>query len=219
MKKAILFDLDGTLTESGEGIMKSVQYALEKMGKPEPETQKLRVFIGPPLLEQFMKYANLDREEAKQAVIYYRERYSSAGLFENRPYPGIENLLKVLKENGFLLSVASSKPEKYVVQTLEYFKIDRYFDEMTGATMDGKRVEKADVIKEALRRLQMSDDRDHVIMVGDKEHDVIGARTAGISCVAVAYGYGTMEELTASGAEKIVGTVEELQEYLLRGDT
>ena len=129
--------------------MKSVQYALEKMGKPEPETQKLRVFIGPPLLEQFMKYANLDREEAKQAVIYYRERYSSAGLFENRPYPGIENLLKVLKENGFLLSVASSKPEKYVVQILEYFKIDRYFDEMTGATMDGKRVEKADVIKEA----------------------------------------------------------------------
>ena len=219
MKKVILFDLDGTLTESGEGIMKSVQYALEKMGKPELELQKLRVFIGPPLLEQFMKYADLDKEEAKQAVVCYRERYSTVGLFENRLYPGIEDLLKALKEKGFLLSMASSKPEKYVVQVLEYFKIDRYFDEMTGATMDGKRVKKEDVIEEALRRLQISDDRDHVIMVGDKEHDVIGARAAGISCVAVAYGYGTMEDLKASGAEKIVGTVEELREYLLRGDT
>ena len=115
MKKVILFDLDGTLTESGEGIMKSVQYALEKMGKPELELQKLRVFIGPPLLEQFMKYADLDKEEAKQAVVCYRERYSTVGLFENRLYPGIEDLLKALKEKGFLLSMASSKPEKYVV--------------------------------------------------------------------------------------------------------
>lgn len=219
MRKAILFDLDGTLTESGEGIMKSVQYALEKMGKPEPEMDKLRVFIGPPILEQFMKYANLDREEAAQAVACFRERYSSIGLFENRLYPGIEELLKALKENEFLLSVASSKQEKYVVQILEHFKINQYFDGTVGADTDGKRVKKADVIEEALRRLRMDGDRAHVIMVGDKEHDVIGARKTGISCVAVAYGYGTMEELKASVPEKIVRTVGELQEYLLHGNT
>lgn len=214
MKKAILFDLDGTLTESGEGIIKSVQYALEKMGKPEPEMQNLRVFIGPPILEQFMKYADLDRDKAKQAVAYFRERYSTVGLFENRLYPGIEDLLKTLKDDGFFLSVASSKPEKFVAQILEHFEISQYFDEMVGATMDGTRVKKVDVIEEALRRLRMSDHRDQVIMVGDKEHDVIGARAAGISCVAVAYGYGTREELEASGVEKIVHTVEELLEYL-----
>lgn len=219
MRKAILFDLDGTLTESGEGIMKSVQYALEKMGKPEPEMDKLRVFIGPPIQEQFMKYANLDREEAAQAVVCFRERYSSVGLFENRLYPGIEELLKALKENEFLLSVASSKQEKYVVQILEHFKINQYFDETVGADTDGKRVKKADVIEEALRRLGMGGDRAHVIMVGDKEHDVIGAQKTGISCVAVAYGYGTMEELKASEPEKIVRTVGELQEYLLHGNT
>lgn len=217
MKRAVLFDLDGTLTESGEGIIKSVQYALEKMGKPEPDGEKLRVFIGPPLLEQFMEYVGLTKEEAEQAVFYYRERYSSVGLFENRPYPGVERMLGALKENGFLLSVASSKPEKFVLQILKYFKMDSYFDETAGATMDGKRSEKADVIEEALRRLQMGDHRDRVIMVGDKKHDVAGAEAAGIPCIAVAYGYGTMEELKAANPLKIVDTVEELQEYLLRG--
>lgn len=217
MKKVVLFDLDGTLTESGEGIMKSVQYALEKIGKPEPNIGKLRVFVGPPLSEQFMKYADLSREEAKKAVFYYRERYSTIGIFENRPYPGIPEMLARLRENGLVLAVASSKPEKFVIQVLEHFKIKEYFDEAVGSEMDGKRSGKADVIEEALRRLGRSGSREQVIMVGDKEHDVIGAGETGISCVAVAYGYGTLEELEAVKPLKIVHTVKELQEHLLFG--
>lgn len=215
MRRAILFDLDGTLTESGEGIMKSVQYALEKMGRPEPDLQKLRVFVGPPLPEQFMRYSGMSRGEAAKAVSYYRERYSAVGIFENRPYPGIPEMLETLKENGFLLAVASSKPEKFVLQVLEYFHMDSYFDEMTGSEMDGRRSKKADVIEEALCRLGMGEKKDQVMMVGDKEHDVIGAGEAGIPCVAVAYGYGTAQELEAAKPFKIVHTVEELQEYLL----
>lgn len=215
MKKVILFDLDGTLTESGEGIIKSVQYALGKMGKPEPDIGKLRVFVGPPLKEQFMKYADLSREEAEKAVFYYRERYSAIGIYENRPYPGIPEMLEQLKKNGLILTVASSKPEKFALQVLEHFNIREYFDEVVGSEMDGKRSAKADVIEEVLDRLGRNDSREQVIMVGDKEHDVIGAGQTGISCVAVAYGYGTMEELEAAKPLKIVHTVKELQEYLL----
>lgn len=215
MKKVILFDMDGTLTESGEGIIKSVQYALEKMGKPEPDMQKLSVFIGPPLLEQFMEYADMSREEAEKAVFYYRERYTATGMFENRPYPGIPEMLELLKKNGFLLAVASSKPEKFVLRILEHFHMKEYFDEVTGAELNEKRSKKADVIEEALCRLDRSGKRDQVIMVGDKEHDVFGAEETGISCVAVAYGYGTIEELKKAGSQKIVHTVKELQEYLL----
>lgn len=215
MKKIILFDLDGTLTESGEGITKSVQYALEKMNRPEPDLQKLRVFVGPPLTEQFMAYAGMSREEAERAVFYYRERYSVVGIFENRPYPGIPEMLRILKENGFLLAVASSKNEESVDTVLEHFALKAYFDEAVGSKLDGRRSRKADVIEEALRRFDRRDRREQVIMVGDKEHDVIGAREADIPCVAVTYGYGTMEELEKAGASKIVHTVKELQEYLL----
>lgn len=214
MKKIILFDLDGTLTESGEGITKSVQYALEKMEKPEPDLQKLRVFVGPPLTEQFMAYADMSRDEAEQAVVYYRERYSVTGIFENRPYPGIPEMLKTLKERGFLLAVASSKNQESVDRVLDYFSLKEYFDEAVGSLADGRRSRKSDVIEEVLRRFDKSNDREDVFMVGDKEHDIFGAKEAGIPCVAVAYGYGTVEELEAAKPLKIVHTVEELKEYL-----
>ncbi len=214
MKKAVLFDLDGTLTESGEGIMKSVQYALERMGRPEPDMQKLRVFVGPPLLQQFMEYADIGREEAEKAVFYFRERYTAKGMFENRPYPGIPEMLKILRKNDFLLAVASSKLETSVLRILEHFHLREYFDEAVGAEANG-RTQKADSIEEALRRLGRSGCRDRVIMVGDREHDVFGARETGISCVAVTYGYGTIEELEKAGPQKILHTVKELQEYLL----
>ena len=123
MYKAILFDLDGTLTESGEGITKCVQYALEKLGRPESDLEKLKVFIGPPLMEQFMKYADLDEATARKAVEYYRERYSTTGIFENCPYPGVEKLLQELRRKKYLLAVASSKPEYYVKQILDYFNL------------------------------------------------------------------------------------------------
>ena len=213
MYKAIFFDLDGTLTESGEGITKSVQYALEKLGKPEEDLDKLRVFIGPPLMEQFMKYADVDETEARRAVEYYRERYAVKGIFENWPYDGVENLLRELKGRGYILAVASSKPEYYVTKILDYFNLSSYFEVVVGSEMNGARTSKTEVIEEALKRLNMSDRRKEVLMVGDKEHDVLGARAAGLACVAVGYGYGTKEELTAAQPLKIVASIEELLRF------
>lgn len=215
MYKAILFDLDGTLTESGEGIIKSVQYALEKLGMPEPDGEKLIGFIGPPLTEQFMKYTGIDETTARRAVTYYRERYSVEGIYENRPYPGIPELLEELKKKKYLLAVASSKPERYVTQILDHFNMTEYFDEIVGSEMGGTRTRKSEVIEETLRRLHMDKRRDEVLMVGDKEHDVYGAREAGIQCVGVAYGYGTREELEQSRPLTIVDTVEDLLHFFV----
>lgn len=213
MYKAVLFDLDGTLTESGEGITKAVQYALEKLGRPEPDREKLRVFVGPPLKDQFMKYAGLDEETAEQAVVYYREYYSEIGIFENRPYPGVEMLLEELRKRGYLLAVASSKPEYFVQKVLDHFELTGYFHEIVGSEMNGARIQKAEVIEETLRRMHMENQRDKVLMVGDKEHDVLGAREAGLACVAVSYGYGTMEELTEAQPLKIVDSTEALLDF------
>ena len=153
MYKAILFDLDGTLTESGEGITKSVQYALEKIGKPESDLEKLKVFVGPPLLDQFMKYADLDEETARKAVEYYRERYADTGIFENQVYPGVANMLNVLKNKGYRLAVASSKPEYFVKKVLDHFHLTDYVEVIVGSEMNGARTGKAEVIEETLRRL------------------------------------------------------------------
>lgn len=213
MYKVILFDLDGTLTESGEGITKSAQYALEKIGKPEPDLDKLKVFVGPPLKEQFMKYAALEKEDAELAVKFYRERYTVTGIFENRPYEGVKELLEFLQKKGYLLAVASSKPEIFVKQILEHFEMSGYFTEIVGSEMDGRRTKKTEVIEEALRRLGIQRKREQVLMIGDKEHDVIGAKEAGIPCVAVSYGYGTMEELENAKPLRICSTTEELMSF------
>lgn len=230
MEKTILFDLDGTLTASGIGITKCVQYALEKMGHPENDLKKLEIFIGPPLITQFMEYLNISKEEAEQAVVYYRERYTTVGIFENELYPNVEKMLKTLKDNNYKLAVSSSKPEKFVKQILEHFKIEQYFDEVVGATMSEKRTDKAEVIEETLKRLgriscsnndtnntakEKTINTENIIMVGDKKHDILGARQFGIPCVAVSYGYGTMDELTSENPHKIVDTVDELLAYLL----
>lgn len=215
MVDAALFDLDGTLTESGEGIIKSVQYALEKVGHPEPDAEKLRVFIGPPLIDQFMSYSGLDRDTAHQALAYYRERYSTIGLFENRPYPGVVEMLGRLSSAGMRLAVASSKPEPFVLRIVEHFGMSNFFDEIVGSTMDEKRTHKSEVIDEALARLGMMEKKDHVAMVGDREHDVMGAREAGVRCIAVSYGYGTVGELRAAHPEAIISSASELADYLL----
>lgn len=210
MSQVILFDLDGTLTESGEGITKSVQYALGKMGITEDDLDKLRCFVGPPLKEQFMAYGGFDEAQGEQAVAYYRERYTTAGIFENKLYPHVPELLEVLKINDKILGVASSKPEVFVKQILDYFEISQYFQVIVGSELDGKRTDKAEVIEEALHRLHMENERDKVIMVGDKEHDVLGAKICGIQCVGVSYGYGSREELEKAGAVYIAEDVEDL---------
>ena len=213
MYKAILFDLDGTLTESGEGITKSVQYALEKIGKPEENLEKLKVFVGQPLLEQFMKYAQIDEETARQAVAYYRERYADVGIYENQVYPGVENMLKTLRNRGYRLAVASSKPEYFVTKVLEHFHLTEYFDKIVGSEMNGARTSKAEVIEETLRRLNLSAHRREAVMIGDREHDILGARACGLDCVAVSYGYGTEEELRAAGALKITDSAEGVLDF------
>lgn len=210
MSQVILFDLDGTLTDSGEGITKSVQYALEKMGITEENPENLRCFVGPPLQESFMSYCGLDEEQTKQAVTFYRERFSQVGMFENSLYPKIPELLELLKINDKILGVASSKPEVYVKQILDYFGIAQYFETIVGSELDGARSKKAEVIEEALARLHMQNERDKVLMVGDKEQDVEGARSCGLQCIGVAYGYGSREELERAGAVYIAETVEDL---------
>lgn len=213
MYKVILFDLDGTLTDSGEGITKSVQYALEKIGKPEPDLEKLRVFVGPPLLEEFMEYAGIDEELANKAVEIYRERYAPLGIYENVLYPGIAEMLEGLKARGYRLGIASAKPEVFVKVVAEYFKIDSYFETMVGSDAANGRHSKTQVIEEALCRMKMEHHRESVVMVGDREHDILGAREAGVPCVAVSFGYGSKEELEAAAPLRIVDSAEEVLDF------
>ena len=216
MYKAILFDLDGTLTDSGEGIMRSVQYALEKIGHPEPDYTRLRSFVGPPLAAQFMNYAGVDEETAKEAVRFYRERYAPTGIFENEVYDGVEEMLKRLSRKGYRLGVASSKPEPFVEKVLEHFGILEYFEVVVGSTMDGARSAKSEVIEEALARLGLSQERESVVLVGDKNYDVFGAREAGLECIAVTYGYGSFEELSDASPLKILSSPEEVVLFFQR---
>ena len=213
MKRTILlFDLDGTLTQSGEGITKCVRYALKEMGYPAPEPEELVSFIGPPLLDQFMDFAGMDRDQAAEAVRLYRVRYEKKGIFENRPYPGIPELLHAVRGAGAVTAVASSKPERYVRMILEHFHILDCFDEIVGDTMEGSRSSKLAVIREVLGRLQADSDEDLIIMIGDKHYDVDGAREAGVMSLAVGYGYGSPRELVRARPDRIAWTVEELQE-------
>lgn len=211
MSDVILFDLDGTLTDSGMGIIKCVQYALNYLGKPEGNPENLRCFVGPPLHEQFMKYGGFTSEEADTAVEQYRERYSTIGIYENEVYDKIPELLQLLKEKGKILGVASSKPTVFVEEILCHFKLNGYFDVIVGSELDGTRTAKEEVIEEALRQLGGEIHREQVLMVGDRVYDVEGARKCGLLCVGAAYGYGGRAELESAGAVYIADTVEELK--------
>ena len=210
----ILFDLDGTLTDPGQGITNSVAYALRKLGQTPPPRAELEAYIGPPLAGSFEERAGLDRQTAQLAVSYYREYFSVTGIFENELYLGIPELLAALKAAGATISLATSKPTIYAKQILEHFEIDKYFDAIAGSELDGRRVKKAEVIDYALELLGVSD-RAEVVMIGDREHDMIGANKCGVASVGVTYGYGSREELEGSGAGHIVDSVEELTIYLL----
>ena len=210
----ILFDLDGTLTDPGEGITNSVAYALRKLGQTPPPRAELEAYIGPPLAGSFEERAGVDRETAELAVSYYREYFGVKGIFENELYDGIDNMLAALKSAGATISLATSKPTVYAKQIVEHFGIAKYFDVVAGSELDGRRVKKAEVIDYALKLLDVSD-RDRVVMIGDREHDIIGANTCQVASVGVTYGYGSHEELANSGAGHIVDSVKELEKYLL----
>lgn len=219
MKKYLLFDLDGTLTDPKVGITTCVQYALKSFGIEEPDLDKLESFIGPPLRDSFMKFYGFTAEQAKEAVEKYRERFRDTGIFENEVYPGIPYMLRNLKNNGMHLAVASSKPKVYVDRILEHFHLDQFFDVVVGSELDGKREEKAEVINEALRLLfqEKPVKKEEVYMIGDRSFDVEGAKALNIESVGVTYGYGSKEELKAAKADYIVGSVKELEKFLLRG--
>lgn len=219
MKEYLLFDLDGTLTDPKEGITTCVQYALKSFGIDEPDLDKLEPFIGPPLKDSFKTFYNLTDEQAEEAVAKYRERFQDTGIFENELYGGIHDLLRSLKAKGMHLAVASSKPTVFVERILKHFKIDKYFEVVVGSELDGRRVNKAEVMLEALHRFfgDKPVQFDKVYMIGDRKFDIEGARTLRIESVGVTYGYGSMEELKEAKADYIVKSVAELKKFLLRG--
>lgn len=212
MQKTILFDLDGTLTDSGEGIINCAILALEHFGLPVPSREEMRVFVGPPLHETFVRFG-VPKDKAEEAVAVYRSRYIPIGKYENTPYPGIRELLEALKAEGHKLYVATSKPEQMSVDILEHFDLAKYFDQICGATMDTSRTNKEAVIAYLL---EQNGRADNMVMVGDTKFDVIGAKAHGIPTVGVSWGYGEVGDMVDAGAVAIADTAGELLELLRR---
>ncbi len=213
MYKVILFDLDGTLTDPKPGITKSVQYALSKMGIEEEDLEKLTPFIGPPLIASFKEFYQLTEEEAKEALQYYRERFSKVGLYENAVYEGIKELLGALQGQGKTLYVATSKPTVFSVKILEHFGLLPYFAGVIGSELDGTRVEKSEVIAAVLSEIE-NPELESILMVGDRKFDILGAKENNIAVIGVAYGYGGYAELKEAKPNYIIKTVAELKKIL-----
>ena len=212
-KEYFLFDLDGTLTDPKEGITKSVQYALRHFGIETENLDELCCFIGPPLKDSFMEYYGFSEEQAGKAIDVYREYFATKGLYENKAYEGIAEVLQSFLNAGKKLYVASSKPEVFVRMILKHFELDSYFTFMGGADMGETRVKKADVIRYVLEECNIRD-LDKTVMIGDRKHDVLGAKETGITSVGVLYGYGSRQELKNAGADVLAETIFDLQNLL-----
>lgn len=211
--KVILFDLDGTLSDPKEGITKSVQYALDKMGIAEPDLDKLECFIGPPLQVSFTEYYHFNEQETQKAIQFYRERFKEKGMYENMLYPDTPRLLQLLQEKEFILAVATSKPTVFAEQILEYFQISMYFETIVGSNLDGTRSAKAEIIQYIIEnypeyRLE------EFIMIGDRKHDLIGANKTGIDSIGVTYGYGSVEELNDEKPAFIADSLKQINMIL-----
>lgn len=218
MKDYILFDLDGTLTNPKEGITKSVQYALRHYGIQVDDLDSLIPFIGPPLSESFRRFYGFEEQQSREAVLVYREYFTDRGWLENLEYPGVRGMLERLSAAGKHLMVATSKPEVFAMRILKHFNLDGYFEHVAGADLEETRVKKADVMRYLLERAGLGTDRESIarmVMVGDREHDVLGAAELGIDCVGVLHGYGSREELEQSGACAVVRDARELEQLLL----
>ncbi|MEF2868249.1 MAG: HAD-IA family hydrolase [Anaerobutyricum sp.] len=212
MKQYLLFDLDGTLTDPMVGITSSVQYALEKFGIHVRYLKELIPFIGPPLAESFQKFYGFSKEDAEKAIQYYREYYAPKGIFENEVYEGIPEMLAHLTEAGFTLLVATSKPTVFARKVLKHFGMEDYFSFVGGSELDGSRTKKAEVISYILKTCGI--EAKEAIMIGDRRHDIEGGKACGLESVGVLYGYGMEQELTEAGANHIIRTVAELEDYL-----
>ena len=211
-----LFDLDGTVTDSGPGIVNSIRYALEKYGLPVPEEKVLRTFIGPPLKEQFQAVCGLNEEEGARMVEAYREYYTDRGIFENSVYSGVPEMLERLKESGVRILMATAKPEKFARRIAEHFDFAKYFEFIGGACMDGRRTDKYEVIEYVIRQCGISEEeRESAVMIGDRSHDVTGAKKAGLNSIGVLYGYGCKEELEKAGAGELAALPSDVVEIVL----
>ncbi|MGY3443846.1 HAD family hydrolase [Bradyrhizobium sp. USDA 4473] len=209
--RAIFFDLDGTLTDPKPGITGSIQYALEKLGRPVPSQDELTWCIGPPLRASFVMLLG-GEELADRAVELYRERFGDVGLFENAVYPDIAEVLAELRGRPGRMFVATSKPHVFATRIVAHFGLNLYFDHVFGSEFDGTRVNKVDLLAYALK--QTGADPAKAVMIGDRSHDVIGANRNGIRAVGVTYGYGTAEELTAAGASHLCASPRALLDHI-----
>lgn len=214
-EKYILFDLDGTLSDSAEGITKSVAYALEKYGIYE-KSENLAEFVGPPLVDMFMEKYGFSEKQAYEAVSVFRERFQNKGIYENCAYDGAAEMLKALHSAGKIIILATSKPEKFARMIIERYGFTKYFHFIGGASMDEKgRTTKEQVINYCLSECGITD-YDNCIMVGDTKHDALGASRVGIKTVGVLYGYGSKEDLEAAGAVHICENINDLLNYLIK---
>ena len=208
----VLFDLDGTLTDSAPGIVNSVRYALERLGLPPQAPEKLRRFVGPPLYESLREGCGLEGAEFWRAVDLFREYYNDRGWLENAPYPGIPELLRDLRAAGKTLLVATSKPDPMARRVLEHFDLTRWFHRIVGGSLNEEHCQKAEVIRQALTECQWTPP---AVMVGDRRNDCRGAAENGLPAIGVLYGYGDRQELEAAGAAAIAPTVADLRALLL----
>ena len=214
--KYVFWDLDGTISDSAPGIVNSVSYALEQMGTELPSRETLRKFIGPPLAESFAEYIGYSPEQIEVAVKHFRGFYAKKGIDENEMYPGIEEFIIKLRDAGFISVLATSKPEPFARIILQRYGIDKYFFYIAGSTIDETRTKKDEVIAYALESCQITD-KSQVVMVGDRMHDVIGAKKNGLDCIGVLYGYGDKQELVEAGVIAVAANLEELADILIDG--
>ncbi len=213
-RKSVFFDLDGTLTDPAQGITNSVAYALERFGIRISDRRSLLPYIGPPLLDSFMRFHGLKEEDAEKAIGIYREYFADRGIFENEVYPGMGEFLDRLEKEGMSLYVATSKPRVYACRILEHFGLDHCFGDVFGIALDGERESKADVIGRALDTLGLRGRESDCLMVGDRMHDVQGAAAQGLDAVGVLYGYGNREELENAGARAVAADLPGLERIL-----
>ncbi len=212
-KRVILFDLDGTLTDPVEGITRSIQYALEKLGKPTPDSEDLHWCIGPPLVESLKRLlADTGSGQVQEALLIYRERFSKIGKFENKVYDGIPEVLSLLNEKGFSLFVATTKPRVYAIDIIKHFDLAPYFNRVYGSELNGDLVDKTELINHIISNEGI--DKNRVVMIGDRSHDIIGAKNNGLTSIGVTYGYGTREELLDSGADRLATSPSDILKIL-----
>ena len=220
----VLFDLDGTLTESGPGIMKGVRHALSAFGIDEADETKLRLFIGPPLVDSFMRFYGFDEADARKAVLEYRVYYNDKGVYENEPYPGVREMLTRLREAGMHMAVATSKPQNMVDIVLDHFDLRRYFELVICGTDSGPLFTKTGVVAEVLKEFAQRDERTvrevtaRAVMVGDRKHDIEGAKNNDLQTIGVTWGYAPEGELAEAGADVIADDAETLADLLLKAD-